>query len=86
MGEVTNAFLAEMIRSRFDAVIASNAQEFSAIHHRLDMLQTSVNEIAELRASHEEVSVVHTELERLRQELTKLRADVEVLRPKPNGQ
>jgi hypothetical protein len=81
MGEVTNEFLAQMIDTRFNAIIRSNAKEFSDIHHRLDMLQTSVNEIASLRASHEEISVVHGELDRLRQELTVLRADVEVLRP-----
>jgi len=45
------------------------------------MLTTSVQEIAALRASHEEISVVHSELDRLRQTVTELRARVEELRP-----
>lgn len=82
MAEVTNEFLARMIDSRFKALAA----DISDTHHRLDMLQTSVNEIASLRASHEEISVVHDQLNHLRQTVTRLRAEVEELKPaKLNG-
>jgi hypothetical protein len=77
MAEVTNEFLARMIASRFNVMAA----EFSAVNHRLDMLTTSVHEIASLRASHEEISVVHDQLNRLRQTVTELRAQVEELKP-----
>jgi hypothetical protein len=77
MADVTNEFLARMIDSRFKVM----AKEFSAVHHRLDMLTTSVGEIASLRASHEEMSVVHEELGRLREVVTGLQAEVEDLKP-----
>ncbi len=77
MTEVTNEFLARMIDSRFKVM----AREFSAVHHRLDMLTTSVGEIASLRASHQEISVVHEELGRLRELVTELEAQVEELKP-----
>jgi hypothetical protein len=51
MGDVTLEFISRKIDSKFDAVIATVAKESADIHHRLDMLQTSVNEIAALRAS-----------------------------------
>jgi hypothetical protein len=44
----------------FDAVIATVATESADIHHRLDMLQTSVNEIAALRASRADVEVMRS--------------------------
>ena len=82
MAEVTLDYLARMIDARFKATAA----EFAAVNHRLDMLKTSVNEIAALRASHEEISVVHDELDALRQTVTGLRAELEELKPtKLNG-
>jgi hypothetical protein len=77
MAEVTNEFLARMIDSRFKATAA----EFSAVHHRLDMMTTALNDVASTHATDGEVKAVHTELDRLRQVVTELRAQVEELRP-----
>jgi predicted nuclease with TOPRIM domain len=78
---VTLGYLARLIESKFTAT----AQEFSAVNHRLDMLQTSVREIAELSATNQEISVIHDELASVRQTVTQLRAKVEELRPDLNG-
>lgn len=60
MGDVTLEFISRKIDSKFDAVIATVAKESADIHHRLDMLQTSVNEIAALRASRADVEVMRS--------------------------
>ena len=64
-------------RSRFGAL----AKDTSAIHHKLDMLTASFNDLAATHATHGEITAVHMELSRLRQDVTELDARIRELEP-----
>ncbi len=63
--------------ARFDAV----SRDMSAIHHRLDMLVTSLNDVAAAQASHGEIGAVHSEISRLRELVMDHDARISMLEP-----
>jgi ubiquinone biosynthesis protein UbiJ len=77
--EVTNEYLARMIKARFTVL----SKDISATHNKLDMLKTSLNDIAETHATHGEISAPHEEVDRLRRHVSELDARVGELQP-PN--